>query len=278
MTELPSHARVVIVGGGIIGCSVAYHLALRGETDVVLLERKQLTCGTTWHAAGLVGQLRATHNLTRLAQYTTDLFATLGARDGSSDWLSCPWLGQCGADGGALRGTEAWGLDGACVRAGGQHHLPGRRAGSSSTGPRRRLGRGPFTFPTTASPTRSTRLRHWPRALEPAGCASSRTSRSSASSTERRSSRRGRVDASSVRSAPMRSSTPRACGLGNWVIKSVRSCRCTQPSTSTSSPMGSTASRPTCRCCATRMVAVTSKRTPASCWSAGSSRSASRGA
>ncbi|NBQ45633.1 MAG: FAD-dependent oxidoreductase, partial [Actinobacteria bacterium] len=59
------------------GCSVAYHLALRGCTDVVLLERKQLTCGTTWHAAGLVGQLRATHNLTRLAQYTTNLFKTL---------------------------------------------------------------------------------------------------------------------------------------------------------------------------------------------------------
>ena len=74
-----AHARVVIVGGGIVGCSVAYHLAKRGCTDVVLLERKQLTCGTTWHAAGLVGQLRATRNLTRLAQYTTELFATLEA-------------------------------------------------------------------------------------------------------------------------------------------------------------------------------------------------------
>ena len=77
MADLPSNARVVIVGGGIVGCSVAYHLALRGVTDVVVLERKQLTCGTTWHAAGLVGQLRATHNLTRLAQYTTNLFSTL---------------------------------------------------------------------------------------------------------------------------------------------------------------------------------------------------------
>jgi glycine cleavage system T protein len=79
MVSLPAHARVVIVGGGIVGCSVAYHLAKRGCTDVVLLERRQLTCGTTWHAAGLVGQLRATRNLTRLAQYTTDLFATLEA-------------------------------------------------------------------------------------------------------------------------------------------------------------------------------------------------------
>src|SRR4029079_647038 len=77
MVTLPTHARVVVVGGGIVGCSVAYHLAKRGCTDVVLLERRQLTCGTTWHAAGLVGQLRATRNLTRLAQYTTELFATL---------------------------------------------------------------------------------------------------------------------------------------------------------------------------------------------------------
>ena len=77
MVSLPARASVVIVGGGIVGCSVAYHLAKRGCTDVVLLERKQLTSGTTWHAAGLVGQLRATHNLTVLAKYTTDLFATL---------------------------------------------------------------------------------------------------------------------------------------------------------------------------------------------------------
>jgi 4-methylaminobutanoate oxidase (formaldehyde-forming) len=82
--ELPGQARVVIVGGGIVGCSVAYHLTKRGVTDVVLLERKQLTCGTTWHAAGLVGQLRATHNLTRLAQYTTNLFATLEAETGQA--------------------------------------------------------------------------------------------------------------------------------------------------------------------------------------------------
>jgi 4-methylaminobutanoate oxidase (formaldehyde-forming) len=84
MSDLPGNARVVIVGGGIVGCSVAYHLALRGVTDVVLLERKALTCGTTWHAAGLVGQLRATHNLTRLAQYTTNLFATLEADTGQA--------------------------------------------------------------------------------------------------------------------------------------------------------------------------------------------------
>ena len=80
MTE--QHARVVVIGGGISGCSVAYHLTLRGWTDVLLLERKQLTSGTTWHAAGLVGQLRATQNLTRLAQYTTELYRGLEAETG----------------------------------------------------------------------------------------------------------------------------------------------------------------------------------------------------
>jgi 4-methylaminobutanoate oxidase (formaldehyde-forming) len=80
----PKHARVVIVGGGIVGCSLAYHLSLRGWSDVVLLERRQLTCGTTWHAAGLVGQLRATYNLTRLAQYTTGLYAGLEQETGQA--------------------------------------------------------------------------------------------------------------------------------------------------------------------------------------------------
>ncbi|MEM7226563.1 MAG: FAD-dependent oxidoreductase [Pseudomonadota bacterium] len=82
--SLPKEARVVIIGGGVIGCSLAYHLTKHGERDVVLLERKQLTCGTTWHAAGLVGQLRATQNMTRLAQYTTDLYTTLEEETGQA--------------------------------------------------------------------------------------------------------------------------------------------------------------------------------------------------
>jgi glycine cleavage system T protein len=84
LSDLPGAARVVIVGGGIVGCSLAYHLGKRGCREVVLLERRKLTCGTTWHAAGLVGQLRATHNLTRLAQYTTNLYAGLEAETGQA--------------------------------------------------------------------------------------------------------------------------------------------------------------------------------------------------
>ena len=80
--SLPSHASVVIIGGGVIGCSVAYHLAELGWADIVLLERKQLTCGTTWHAAGLIAQLRATQNMTRLAKYSQELYAGLEAKTG----------------------------------------------------------------------------------------------------------------------------------------------------------------------------------------------------
>ena len=81
---VPAQADIIIIGGGIVGTSVAYHLARRGVSNVVLLERRQLTCGTTWHAAGLVGQLRATLNLTRLAKYTTELYRDLEAETGQA--------------------------------------------------------------------------------------------------------------------------------------------------------------------------------------------------
>ncbi len=78
----PTHARAVIIGGGVIGASVAWHLTKLGWTDVVLLERKRLTSGTTWHAAGLIGQLRATANMTRLARYSAELYGGLEAETG----------------------------------------------------------------------------------------------------------------------------------------------------------------------------------------------------
>jgi 4-methylaminobutanoate oxidase (formaldehyde-forming) len=80
--SVPNKARAVIIGGGVAGCSVAYHLAKLGWKDIVLLERKQLTSGTTWHAAGLIAQLRATKNMTRLAKYSQELYGELEAETG----------------------------------------------------------------------------------------------------------------------------------------------------------------------------------------------------
>src|SRR5690349_24422990 len=89
---LPQRARVVVVGGGIIGCSVAYHLAHMGWKDVVLLEQGRLTSGTTWHAAGLIVTFGSTSETsTNLRQYTRDLYAELEAETGLATGLK-----QCG--------------------------------------------------------------------------------------------------------------------------------------------------------------------------------------
>src|SRR5262245_36971690 len=89
-SSIPTHARIVIVGGGIAGASTAYHLAKLGVKDVVLLEQGRLTCGTTWHAAGLVGQTRATRNATRMSRYGIELYASLEQETGlATGWKQC---------------------------------------------------------------------------------------------------------------------------------------------------------------------------------------------
>ncbi len=82
MKDLPKTAKAVIIGGGIVGCSTAYHLAKLGWTDTVLLERKKLTSGTTFHAAGLVGQLRSNANITQLLGYSVDFYNNIEAETG----------------------------------------------------------------------------------------------------------------------------------------------------------------------------------------------------
>jgi heterotetrameric sarcosine oxidase gamma subunit len=88
--SLPTQSRIVIVGGGIAGCSTAYHLSLMGEREVLLLEQGKLTCGTTWHAAGLVGQMRPNRNMTRMSQYGIELYSKLEAETGlATGWKPC---------------------------------------------------------------------------------------------------------------------------------------------------------------------------------------------
>ncbi len=82
MANLPKHAQAVVIGGGVGGTSIAYHLALMGWKDVVLVERHELTAGSTWHSAGLVGQMRSDANLTRMMHYSTDLYRKLKEETG----------------------------------------------------------------------------------------------------------------------------------------------------------------------------------------------------
>src|SRR5437867_6086386 len=81
-SPFPTEAKVVIVGGGIVGCSLAYHLTQLGWKDVVLLEQNALAGGTTWHAAGLVGRLRTSNSLTKINKYSAELYASLEKETG----------------------------------------------------------------------------------------------------------------------------------------------------------------------------------------------------
>ena len=81
---IPNECKVVIVGGGVVGCSIAYHLAKLGWTDIVLLEQNLLAGGTTWHAAGLIGRLRTTNSMTKINKYSAELYASLEKETGHS--------------------------------------------------------------------------------------------------------------------------------------------------------------------------------------------------
>jgi glycine/D-amino acid oxidase-like deaminating enzyme len=172
--NFPTQARVVVIGGGIMGCSTAYHLAKLGWKDVVLLEQGRLSGGTTWHAAGLVGQLRSYQNLTRLIRYSTELYSKLEAETG----LATGWK-QCGSLSARTEGAHG---AAAPLRRHGQR--PGRvdcepltpqQAGEKSHHAHRRPVGARCGCRATARPIPPTSPRRWPAARAPVACALEKT-------------------------------------------------------------------------------------------------------
>ncbi len=175
---IPTQARIVIVGGGIAGCSTAYHLGLLGERDVLLLEQGQLTCGTTWHAAGLIGQMRPNRNMTAMSRYGIELYARLETETG----LATGWK-QCGSVNVAAS-AERWQVfakQAALARSFGVDVETGqcaaRRRAVPAAAQRRPAWRDLDSRRRQGQPGGSVHVA-WPRAHACAVCASPRTSRS----------------------------------------------------------------------------------------------------
>ena len=274
MVELPAHASVVIIGGGIVGCSVAYHLTKRGWRDVVLLERKQLTCGTTWHAAGLVGQLRATQQPDRLAKYTAELYCR--ARGG--DRARRPGSGRRGSIALATNAERFEELKRGASMArllrprGRGHRRRPRAQALVAAADGRRPGRRRVPAQGRRRPTRSTPRRRSPRA---------RASR-------RRADRRGRQGRRASSSKGGRAVGRRARTRGDIAAEVVVNCagmwarelgrtvgvavplHAAEHFYVVTEPMPELAARPA-GAARSRRLRPTSRRTPASCWSAGSS-------
>ncbi len=276
MTELPGEASIVIIGGGIIGCSVAYHLAKRGA-DVVLLERRQLTCGTTWHAAGLVGQLRATHNLTRLARYTAELYATLEQETGQATGFRQVGSLALAASAERFEELKRGASMARCFGARGRGAERRRSGTAVAADGRRRPGRRGAICRRTARPTRSTPPRRSRRARGRGARASSRTLRVDRHPGSRTVAPSGwRPHAGDIR-AGLRRQLRRHVGARNRRLGRCHGAAARRRALLYRHRAGPGAAATICRCCATPTPAPTSRRTPASCWSAGSSRWPSRG-
>ncbi len=231
-SSLPSRARVVIIGGGVIGTSIAYHLGHLGWTDTVLVERDQLTSGTTWHAAGLMVTFGSTSETsTELRKYTRDLYARLEAETGLATGFKPVGFIELAADEGRLEEYRRV-----------QHVQPllrRRRARSCRRARSPRCSRSPApttcspasTSPATDASTRSTSRCRWRRA--PARPAS-RSPRASPSTTcSPATARCAAWPPTTARSSASTSSTPPGCGPVSWASGRASRSRSRPPSTTT---------------------------------------------
>ena len=268
-TSLPDRAHVVIIGGGVIGTSVAYHLTKLGFTDVVLLEQGQLSCGTTWHAAGLVGQLRASESATRLVQYSTQLYAELEVETGlSAGYKQCGGVTVARTEDRMIQlrrtAANAAAFNMECellTRRAGARALPGdarRRSRRCDLAARRRQGQ-PDRPDVRAGQGGQDARRPDRRKGQGARRSDARTDGSAECAPTRATSR------------PRSSSTARGSGPNTSARWQGSTSRCTRPSTSTSSASTSTVCIRTCRSCATPMATPTSRKRSAAWSSAASS-------
>ena len=231
--ELPGRARIVIVGGGIIGASIAYHLAAAGERDVVLVERGRLTNGTTWHAAGLVSQARGTHALTALAAGNAETYERIGAETGVETGLRR--YGSMSLARTAARMDELRTAPRRSRATSGSRSRSSSRSGSASCGRAWRVDDlvGGVYFPDdgTVNPgvcrARVREGRRWiaacgtcPRPRSPGSCRGADGRRVTGLETSR-----GEIEAETVVLAP-------ACGPRSWRGSPARASRSTRPSTS----------------------------------------------
>ena len=243
-SAVPAHAQVVIVGGGIAGVSTAYHLTKLGCSDVVLLEQGKLTCGTTWHAAGLVGQLRATRNATRMSRYGIELYASLEAGDRARHRLEAMRQPQRRQDAGAAEAAEA--ADGAGAKASASNSSSSRPAKPDAIYPmlrtddlaRRRLDsrrrQGQPDRPDAIARQRRAHARRAHRRRRDGD----RRHRRARQRRRRALSRRATAKA---RSAARAWSIARASGRASSASSPASTYRCSPPSISTSSPSRSPA-------------------------------------
>ena len=232
-TTLPARARVVVIGGGVIGCSVAYHLAHMGWKDVVLLERDRLTSGTTWHAAGLMVTFGSTSETsTEMRKYTRDLYARLEAETGQATGFKPVGFIEVAADADRLeeyRRVSAFnrhcGVD--------VHEISPREV--EELFPLARTDDILAGFYVEGGRPREPGRRHDGARQGRAACRARRSSRACRSTGVLQRARRGhrRATRRTATSRPSTSSTAPACGRASSARRPASTSRCRRPSTTT---------------------------------------------